>query len=240
MFSIFNVRSRREIDLSAIMVDMHSHLLPGIDDGSTDVENSIQLVDGLISLGFQKLITTPHILWDLYQNTHQSISEAKGRLPNSLPIFMAAEYMIDDYFSSLLQKKEPLLTLKGNLVLVEFSFVSLPFDWKQVFFDLQVNGYQPVLAHPERYTYLAAQPAIFHEITDMGVLLQVNLNSLTGYYGKPSLHLAQFLSKHKLISFLGTDLHHHRHLDALRQSKQLMENIQPILDSGKMLNSTLL
>lgn len=246
MFSLFKKKHPPAPDLSVIGIDMHSHLLPGIDDGSPDTEISLQLINGLTELGFNSFITTPHILWDLYRNDDTTIGDAHTRLNVAassanvaLSLHAAAEYMIDDHFTNLLKEKTPLRTLKNNYVLVEFSFVAIPFDWKAVFFDLQIQGYQPVLAHPERYNYLAAQPEIFQQISDMGVLLQVNLNSLTGYYGKPALHLAQFLTKHKLVSFLGTDLHHQRHLDALRQSSHLPENIKPILDSGKLLNSTL-
>ena len=246
MFSLFKKKLPPAPDLSVIGIDMHSHLLPGIDDGSPDTETSLHLINGLTELGFSSFITTPHILWDLYRNDDSTIGDAHSRLNVaaslgivSFTLHAAAEYMIDDHFTNLLKEKAPLRTLNNNYVLVEFSFVALPFDWKTVFFDLQIQGYQPVLAHPERYNYLAGQPEIFQQISDMGVLLQVNLNSLTGYYGKPALQLAQYLTKHKLVSFLGTDLHHQRHLDALRQSSHLAENIKTILDSGKLLNSTL-
>lgn len=234
------------VDLSGIGTDMHSHLLPGIDDGSPDVATSLHLLKGLQDLGFQNFITTPHILWDLYKNTNATIEPARQELQNALDIHTnraklsaAAEYMIDDYFSGLLQQKVPLRCLRGNFVLVEFSFINLPFDWKQVFFDMQIQGYQPVLAHPERYTYLFQKNTLLDEILDMGVLLQVNLNSLTGYYGKAILQQAQLLVSKRLVSFLGSDLHHERHLSALRTSSSLMPLVQKLLDSGKLLNPSL-
>ncbi|MBC6491010.1 tyrosine-protein phosphatase [Flavihumibacter stibioxidans] len=245
MFSIFrrNKPSSR-IDLSGIGTDMHSHLLPGIDDGSPDTDTSLELIKGLEELGFRNFITTPHVLWDLYRNTDETIGQAGDELKlaaeragRSLQLSAAAEYMMDDHFTEMLRNKVPLRTLAQNFVLVEFSFVSLPFDWKQVFFDLQIQGYIPVLAHPERYNYLSAQPSIFREIADMGVLLQVNLNSLTGYYGKPALQLAQWLIKQNLVSFLGSDLHHQRHLEALRVSPSLQPMVEHILDNGRLLNS---
>jgi tyrosine-protein phosphatase YwqE len=225
---------------------MHSHLLPGIDDGSPDIETSEQLISGLQSLGISQFIATPHILWDLYRNDNASIENALAELQTALnsknPSFRisaAAEYMMDDHFTYQLENKIPLRSFGNKYVLVEFSFVSLPFNWKQLLFDMQVQGYQPVLAHPERYHFLSGQPQIFQEIANMGVLLQTNLNSLTGYYGKPAYQLAQYLIKHKLISFLGTDLHHQRHLDALRNSPNLMKEVNIILDSGKVLNQQL-
>ncbi|MBZ5858013.1 tyrosine-protein phosphatase [Flavihumibacter profundi] len=243
MFSFFRSKSKPTVDLSAIGTDMHSHLLPGIDDGSPDTNTSLQLIKGLQELGLNKFITTPHILWDLYRNNSETIGEAQSQLKKAageeqlkLPLTAAAEYMMDDHFTSLLSRKEPLRTFGPNYVLVEFSFVSLPFEWKKILFDMQIQGYQPVLAHPERYSYMGTSIAPFREIADMGILLQVNLNSLTGYYGKPAQSLAQALIKNKLVSFVGTDCHHQRHLDAMGQSAQLMQNLQPLLDSGMLLN----
>lgn len=247
MFSFFKRnKSFPAVDLSGIHTDMHSHLLPGIDDGSSDLATSLHLLKGLQDLGFQNFITTPHILWDLYKNTNATIEPARLELQRALDadanqagLSAAAEYMIDDYFSGLLQQKAPLRCLKGNYVLVEFSFINLPFDWKQVFFDMQIQGYQPVLAHPERYPYLFQKNTILDEILDMGVLLQVNLNSLTGYYGKAILQQAQVLAAKGIVSFLGSDLHHERHLTALRTSSTLMPLVNKLLDSGKLLNPSL-
>jgi protein-tyrosine phosphatase len=246
MFSIFRRRSVPSVDLSAIGTDMHNHLLPGIDDGAPDLETSFALINGLQELGLQKFSASPHILWDLYRNDDATIEAALAQLlaaarEKGQPLVMraAAEYMMDDHFSGLLARKEPLRSFGKNYVLVEFSFVSQPFEWKQQLFEMQIQGYQPVLAHPERYLYLGNRLAPFQEISDMGILLQVNLNSITGYYGQPSQALAQLLIKHKLVSFLGTDMHHERHLQALRSSPQLMPALQQVLDAGKLLNPLL-
>ncbi|KIC94651.1 tyrosine-protein phosphatase [Flavihumibacter solisilvae] len=247
MFHIFRRKNRDNlIDLSGIAIDMHSHLLPGIDDGAADASTSIALLNGLIQTGLKGFITTPHILWDLYRNDDVSIGNALDTLTETakiqglnFSISAAAEYMMDDHFTSLVNNKSDLRRIADNYVLVEFSFVGLPYNWKELFFNLQLQGYQPILAHPERYGFLSATPQIFQEIVAMGVLLQVNLNSLTGYYGKSAYQLAQYLSKHKLVSFLGTDLHHQRHIDALLNSNTLMPEINTILASGKILNSKL-
>lgn len=247
MFSLFKRKPSPSIDLSAIGTDMHNHLLPGIDDGSPDVATSFQLIKGLQELGLNNFIASPHILWDLYRNDDGSIEGALSQLRaaadaqgTSLPVkSAAAEYMMDDHFTGLLAKKQPLRTFGRNYVLVEFSFVSLPFEWKQQLFEMQIQGYQPVLAHPERYSYLGTRVVPFQEIADMGILLQVNLNSLTGYYGQPALALAQALIKSKLVSFLGTDCHHERHLEAFRNSQSLMPLVNAVLDSGNLLNTAL-
>jgi tyrosine-protein phosphatase YwqE len=212
------------LDLGWLNTDMHSHLLPGIDDGSPDVATSLELIRGLQSLGYKKLITTPHILWELYPNTPGKISEALAVLRQALTeasleidIHAAAEYYIDEYFEKLLRDKEPLLTISGNKVLVEFSMVVEPLDLKQVLFDLEIQGYQPVIAHPERYVYLVRRKQLFDEIKEAGCLFQANLLSFTGYYGKPVQELAEYLAKKDYYDFAGTDMHHERHLEALQK-----------------------
>ncbi|WP_052956084.1 tyrosine-protein phosphatase [Flavihumibacter petaseus] len=226
---------------------MHSHILPGIDDGASDPGTSLQLITALQDLGLSSFVATPHILWDLYRNDDQSISTALDQLNSVLnaqpsgavPLQAAAEYMMDDHFSQLVEQKKKLRAFNGNHVLVEFSFVAIPYNWKQLFFDMQMNGYQPVLAHPERYAFLSGQTGLFREMVEMGILLQLNLNSLTGYYGKSALSLATVLIKQQLISYLGTDCHHDRHVHALRDAPHLNDAVQHLLDSGKILNASI-
>ena len=245
MFSIFKKKVYPKTDLSALGCDMHSHLLPGIDDGSPDTETSAKLIEGLVNLGYKKLITTPHIMWDLYRNDASSISSAHRTLeqaPEKLPVPLhaAAEYFLDDNFDRILADNTPLLTLKGNWVLVEFSFVTVPVNLKQTLFNLQINGYQPVLAHPERYLYFGEDKKKYEELHDAGYYFQVNLLSLTGYYGRGPQELAEHLIRKKYIDLLGTDLHHTRHLQALQSSFQLNDHVNFLLDTGNILNSTLL
>ena len=245
MFEIFK-KKRKIADLSGIATDMHSHLLPGIDDGSPDVETSIALIRGMMEIGYKKFITTPHIMWDIYQNTHETIKTAHTQLKEALKkekikvhIRAAAEYFLDDHFDQLLEDNTPLLTIHDNLVLVEFSFVNAPFDLKEKLFKLQMAGYQPVLAHPERYLYLKDNKVFFDSLRDAGCLFQLNLLSLSNYYGKASTELAHYLIKKNYFDFLGTDLHHERHLEALHYSGATMDTIKKLLDSGRILNSTL-
>lgn len=246
MLSIFKKKRSNTVDLSALGTDLHSHLLPGIDDGSPDVPTSMELIKGLQDLGFRNLITTPHILWDLYKNNSATIAAAEQTLQPVLqqglpdiPLKAAAEYFLDEHFDSLLKANTPLLTIKHNWVLVEFSFVSEPYDLKEKLFELQIRGYQPVLAHPERYNYLGAKKQLYDELKDAGCLFQLNLLSLSGYYGKPSLDLAQHLLRKKYIDLLGTDLHHARHLQALQSATSIMDPVKALLDSGRLQNPSL-
>ena len=246
MFSFFKKKQPLfDGDLSILGTDMHSHLIPGIDDGSPDLDTSVELIQGMIGLGYKKLITTPHLMIDLYPNNRQTIAKGFEKLKAELKkrkinieIQAAAEYFLDDHFDSLLEKKEPLLTLKDNLVLVEFSFASLPLDYKEKIFAIQLNGYKPVLAHPERYTYLHNKPEIYETLRDVGCLFQVNLLSLTGYYGKSVAQVADRFFKKQQIELLGSDLHHDRHMLNL-QSPQLRQKANEVANALPLLNSQL-
>ena len=246
MFSIFKKKASQPPDLSGLVTDMHSHLVPGIDDGATDTGNSIDLISGLTELGYQKFITTPHILWDIFKNNKATITPAFEQLKSDLaekninvPIKFAAEYFLDYHVDELIEDEIPLLTLKDNLVLVEFSFVSAPLDLKEKLFALQMAGYQPVIAHPERYTYFGRTKERYEELKEAGYFLQVNLLSLTGYYGKIPQEIAMMMVKNKFVDFLGTDLHHERHLHALQSATHLTDTIKLLQDSGTLLNHTL-
>lgn len=204
--------------------DMHSHLLPGIDDGSPDISTSIQLIKGFYALGYKKIITTPHILWELYPNTPEIISakteEVRKAIADegiNLEFHAAAEYFIDDHFTGQLKAKAPLLTLSGNMVLVEFSMITPPLDLNETLFEMQMQDYQPVLAHPERYTQMFRKKDFFDDLKTSGCLFQLNLLSLTGYYGEPVQQLADHLLKKNYYDFAGTDLHHSRHLSLLQK-----------------------
>jgi tyrosine-protein phosphatase YwqE len=224
---LFFGRKKKEsvpLDLSWLRTDMHSHVLPGIDDGSPDVETSVQLIKGLQSMGYQKLIATPHIFWEIHPNTPERISESLASLRKGLEehgmaieLHAAAEYYIDEHFEGQLRNKAPLLTISENKVLVEFSMVTAPLELSRVIFDLQIAGYQPVIAHPERYTYLLFRKDLFDELKEAGCMFQLNLLSLTGYYGKQVLELAEYLCKKEYYDLAGTDLHHERHLEALQK-----------------------
>ena len=245
MFFLKKKNTDQKPDYGWLNADMHSHLLPGIDDGSPDLETSISLIRGMKELGFKKLITTPHILWDMYKNDKAVILEKLEEVRNKLKeekieieLEAAAEYFIDDHLAELLEKREPLLTFGNRMVLVEFSMASQPFEVKKVFFELQIQGYQPVLAHPERYIYLERNKAFYDELKDAGYLFQMNILSLRGYYGNAVMDLARYLVKKQYYNLVGTDLHHYGHLNALKDLSH-SSPLQRLFDSGKILNPEL-
>lgn len=246
MLSIFKRKTVNAPDLSGLVSDMHSHLLPGIDDGSPNAKTSIELIKGLNELGIKKFIATPHILWDIYKNDVNTITPAYHNLLHALkdnnldiPLHFAAEYFLDYHVDELIDDEIPLLTIKDNLVLTEFSFVSAPLDLKDKLFALQMAGYQPVLAHPERYTYFARNLNVYDELKEAGYIFQVNLLSLAGYYGKVPQEIASHLIGKKYVELLGTDLHHLRHLQALQSAPQLTDTIKFLEDAGILMNPQL-
>lgn len=247
MFKLFgkSKEANGPFDFSLLKTDMHSHLLPGIDDGAPDMETSLRLIKGMHDLGYKKLVTTPHILWDMYKNSSEVILEKLEEVraavkENNIDVELnaAAEYFLDDHVEQLLKKNKPLLPVAKNWVLSEFSLAYPSHSLKDILFEMQMQGYQPVIAHPERYIYLDKNRDLYDELKDLGCLFQLNILSLTSHYGKTVQELANYLIKKGYYDLVGTDLHHTRHLDALRQSS-FASSLQKLIDSGKLLNDQL-
>jgi protein-tyrosine phosphatase len=220
MFSIFK-KKNLVTDIEWLGVDVHSHLLPGIDDGSPGVEQSVKLIKGLNELGFSKFICTPHIFQELYPNTPETIFSALDLTRQALSyakvdveISSAAEYMIDEMF----KVAKGLQVMSGNYILIEMSYLNETPNIEKVIFDLQIEGYKVILAHPERYNFYHQSHSAFHRYKDMGVLFQLNLLSVTGYYGKEVKRAAEYLLEQKCYDLAGTDLHHDKHLEFLKKS----------------------
>lgn len=222
MFSFFKKKASSAVgDFGFLHTDMHSHLIPGIDDGAPDVETAVALVRRLQDMGFERIITTPHVMADLYANTPETILGGLEVLRAALkaagihlPVSAAAEYLMDEEFGNKIAAGG-LLTLPGNHVLVEMSFIGEPPNLYDYLFRLQTRGYKPILAHPERYMFLHKDMAAYERLRQAGCLFQVNLLSLDGYYGKAVQQTAEKLINKGWVELLGTDLHHQRHADAL-------------------------
>lgn len=202
---------------------MHSHLVPAVDDGSDSVETSLQLLEGLSKMGYKKVITTPHIRPDYFPNTKESlaagyakIKEALGKSGLPIELEYAAEYFVDFDFPKVMENGS-LLTFAGNHVLIEISTFSAPPNLFDIVFQLRLKGYQPIVAHPERYVYFQGLSE-FEKLKDFGCYLQLNILSLVGHYGKQAKELAHKLLKNNMVDFLGTDMHHARHLESLKNA----------------------
>jgi tyrosine-protein phosphatase YwqE len=212
--------------VNPITTEVHSHLIPAIDDGVPTLVESIAIIKHIASCGYKKVITTPHIMGDFYKNGPENILPALEIIRSELKmqhidieVEAAAEYMIDDAFEKKISSGN-LLTFGNNYVLVELPFTDIPANFKSALFELQVNGYRPVLAHPERYAFYAMNKDKYHELHDQGILFQVNLFSLIGYYSPQIQKTAEYLLENKLVNLVGSDCHGVRHLpvfnDALK------------------------
>jgi len=213
LFSFFRKKNKAPTNFSFLKTDMHSHLIANIDDGSKSIEDSITMILQLKELGFEKIITTPHITGEYYPNTPEIIRSGLEKLKTklsekniSIKIEAAAEYYLDDYFEQLLIEQQELLTFSDNHILVEFSMLMEPANALDLIFQLKTKGYQPILAHPERYLYF--------KIKSLGCDFQVNLLSLGGYYGKAQKQLGIKLLRAGMVDYIGTDLHRESQIKA--------------------------
>lgn len=222
MFNFLRKRKKRfNFDFEDIGVDIHSHLIPGVDDGAKDLEDAIDLVRALKDLGFKKIVTTPHVYQDYYPNTSDKLLSGLELLQHGLKsanidikVECAAEYYMDETFESLLEEKE-LLTFGDNYVLVEMSFFQEAKKLEEYLFKMQVNEYKPILAHPERYSYYVSNFGRLEDLRFRGCKLQLNLLSLTGFYGKDVMELAIKMLEFNLYDFVGTDTHNLNQVKAL-------------------------
>lgn len=225
MFGLFKKKRKEpEINFSVIGTDMHSHIIPGIDDGARTIDDSIALARRFKTLGYRKLIATPHIMADYFRNTPDTIRRGldklrEGLLQNQvdLEVEAAAEYYMDETFEKKVREKS-VLTFGDNYLLFELSFINYPSNINDMIKLIQDNGYKPVLAHPERYPYFHGTVDNYSRIKDQDCYLQTNAIALTGYYGPGPKALSEEMIENNLVDFVGSDMHHLRHADALVES----------------------
>jgi protein-tyrosine phosphatase len=243
--SLFGRKKLKDpLDLGVLGADMHSHLIPGIDDGSPTMEASIMLVKGMKALGYRKLITTPHIGSDIYKNTPEIIQHGLEQLNSKLAqekvdiqVEAAAEYLMDDGFATLLTENR-LITFGNNYVLLELPYFNLPPNLYELTFELQIKGFKIILAHPERYLYWYNDFKKFEELKDRGIYFQLNMISLSGHYSPEVKKMAEKLTDAGMVDFLGSDLHNAYYLEVLRKTTYEIY-LEKLLNSGKLLNHTL-
>jgi len=228
MFGLFKKKEQKRhisFDYSTIMVDMHSHVLPGIDDGAQTPEDSIVLIKKMMELGIKKIIATPHIMADYYKNTPETINAALDILKAELKkenmdivVEAAAEHYFDESFEAMVNEQR-LMTIGNKYVLFEFSFINQPPNAFPVVQKLKDLGYKPILAHPERYLYIDIDH--FRTLHEWGLSFQLNTISLTGYFGRDVKKLAENLVDQQLIDFISSDMHHLRHAEAFKAALRM-------------------
>lgn len=222
MFNLFK-KKIKHVNHEPLKIDFHSHILPGLDDGSENLDESIDLLRKMEGFGYTHLIMSPHVMGDFYKNTPEMILDKLQLLQaaskaNGLQISLqaSAEYYLDEWFEEKIKAKQ-LLPFAKNKILFEISYVNEPRNLFDTIFDLQIAGFQPILAHPERYSFFHSRFDMYEKIAQTGCRLQVNLLSLIGYYGPGEKRTAEKLIDNKLAYYLASDAHKIKHLELLPQ-----------------------
>ncbi|EDM22985.1 tyrosine-protein phosphatase [Caminibacter mediatlanticus] len=212
----------KKIKKIELKTDIHSHLLPGIDDGVKTIDESLSLIKEYINLGYKKLIITPHVMYDSYNNSTDLILEKINYLKNecfknnlNIELEVSAEYNFDEEFVERIEKND-LLPINKKYILFEFSFYQKPVNYENIIFKLKSKGYIPILAHPERYRYFDLED--FKSLKELEVMFQCNIISSIGFYGKTPQKKFKELAKNKMIDFLGSDVHSFKYMEALKIS----------------------
>jgi protein-tyrosine phosphatase len=237
------------LSLAGLGADMHSHVLPGLDDGAETIAHSLELLRELRALGFHKLVMTPHIMGDFFRNTPEGIRAALAQLQTAaaeaglgdVKLECAAEYYLDEFLGRKLADGTEMLTFGGakRYLLFETSYMNEPLNLLETIFELKSHGYQPVLAHPERYTFWHGRFGEIEKLREQyGVLMQLNINSLSGYYSPTARHVAEKMIDGALVDFVGTDSHNLRHTNTLRLKTLAAPYLKKLLDLP-LLNSSL-
>jgi tyrosine-protein phosphatase YwqE len=231
-------------DLSVLRCDVHSHFIPGIDDGSQSLEQSMELLGAMRELGYRKVITTPHSMADGYKNAPEVILGGLQKLRREvertgldIEVDAAAEYYLDHELEQKVLQRT-VLTFGDNLLLFELPFISEPAVLLQVVFQMQTQGYRPVLAHPERYAYWHNDFAKYERLKERGVLFQLNLVALSGAYGPKAREVAERLIDAGAYDLLGSDCHNMNHVEAIRNTLT-RPYLLKLIGSGKLLNAGL-
>ncbi|WKZ66070.1 MAG: histidinol phosphatase [Flavobacteriales bacterium] len=231
-------------DLSVLGCDVHSHFIPGIDDGAQSLEQSMDLLAAMRELGYRKVITTPHSMADGYRNTPEIILGGLEKLRAEvrrqgidIQVDAAAEYYLDHELERKVTEGR-VLTFGDRLLLFELPFISEPAMLLNIVFLMQTQGYRPVLAHPERYGFWHSDFSKYERLKERGVLFQLNLVALSGAYGPKAREVAERLIDAGSYELLGTDCHNMNHVEAIRNTLA-RPYLHKLIASGKLLNARL-
>lgn len=207
-----------------LYTDLHSHLIPGIDDGVKSIEEALSILERFAQMGYRKVITTPHIMSHRYPNTKEEILFGLDALRKAvqdreidISVEAASEYFMDEHFFELLEREKLLTFGEERYILFEIShltgFSDLGYGVKKII----QKGYRPVLAHPERYLHMHDDFSEYELLKSQGVYFQLNINSLAGYYNRAVKKVAEHLVIEGMVDFLGSDVHRMKQLDLMRK-----------------------
>ncbi len=217
-------------------VDLHNHLLPGIDDGSKTLADTLGMIEGMQELGITEAIATPHTYPGLWPNTKKTITQAFDQVPHSFITGCSSEYFADSTLLEILQTQD-LQPLKNNHLLIEFGMMSAPVaGLMDVLFDLKLKGYQLILAHPERYLYWDKNLVMFEELKTFNLEFQLNALSLLGYYGDRCKKLSEQLLSENYYEYLGTDFHNLHHIHYAKNhtfAEKHLQRVMPLVQANQ-------
>ncbi len=221
------------------MTDWHSHVLPGVDDGATTLDDSLAILKGYEELGIDEVWLTPHIMEDMpnsVEKLRRAFLELETAFQGKIKLHLAAENMIDTLFAKRLASGELLpIGPGGKTLLVETSYFNPPMGFVKTIEGIKSNGYTPLVAHPERYAYVESFDE-YESWKDMGCAFQLNLLSLGGYYGVRAEKISRLMLKKEMYDYVGTDIHKPVQLEAmkkLRLPKELVEGIERLFEKNK-------
>lgn len=220
-------------------VDIHNHILPGIDDGAKTVEESVALLKGFAEFGVTRFIATPHIMHNYYPNTPQTILASLDLLKNAMlqeklkaiSIEAGAEHMIDANFDLILEEGL-IMPLKREYLLLEMSYLQPPLNFQEAISNTAGKRLFPILAHPERYNFLHHKPKKYAKYKEQGILFQLNMLSIGDFYGKDVQKIAYTLLDEGRIDFLASDVHNQTQLNALKSivlSKKIENKVLSVI-----------
>ncbi|MBW9173585.1 exopolysaccharide biosynthesis protein [Clostridium estertheticum] len=196
------------------MIDIHSHILPGIDDGSKDMEMSIKMLKIAEGKGTKTIVATPHYIRGRYENhyekifdLHQEVKLAAKNAGLRIEVLLGQEVMLDKYALNLCKEKKIRGINGTRYMLVEFPMDKLPKDALDLIYELRVLGIKPIIAHPERYEYIIESLPAINDFINEGCLFQINAGSLQGLFGKQVQKCAKLLVKEGLVNFIASDAH---------------------------------
>lgn len=221
------------------MIDIHSHILPGIDDGSRHIDETTDMLKEAEQVGFKGIITTPHYFEGYYDvdeaTREQIISNVKAKMVAqriNVDLYIGNEiYITEDTMDNVKAKRASSLN-NSKYVLVEFDLNVKPMNMLNMIFKILKEKYVPILAHPERYRFVQKDPTMLHELATNGVLLQCNYGSFVGVYGRKAEIIAKKLLKNDMISFLGTDTH--RAKSIYRRVPEIMQELIKLVGKEKV------
>ncbi|MCT4559964.1 MAG: histidinol phosphatase [Crocinitomicaceae bacterium] len=240
---LFGKKKQEPFNFGSLHTDMHSHLIPGIDDGSKDMDDTLRMIEKFMEMGYKRIITTPHIKTGSFDNTSEIIKKGEEDVKNELAkrnidldFQAAAEYFFDYTFLEKVEKGD-LLTFGQNHILVEYAFGQPPMGAEDMFFQLQMKGYNPILAHFERYVYYHGSVAKAEELRNRNIKIQMNIGSVIGHYGPLVQKQAEKMLKAGVVDYLASDCHRMEHLTLFEAKNQ--DPLFALVGQQKWLNNRL-